>query len=148
MEEKKSLFEELGGRPQLMKIVKHFYDKVYAHPWLGLYFKNTPQEHIENQQADFMTGALGGPKIYAGRSPNDAHPHLFITEELYVLRTHLMMETLKELNVPQAIIDRWIKIEDAFKASMVKTSIDQCHGRYKTEEILAFENPEKIKKAS
>ena len=141
--EKQSLFEEIGGRDYLQAIVKRFYDKVYEHPWLGLYFKNTPQEHIENQQIDFMTGVLGGPQIYMGRSPKDAHPHLLITEELYELRRDILNQTLKEMNAPEKLVERWNKVEDAFKASMIKTSISECKGRYATEEILAFENPNK-----
>lgn len=141
-----SLFDDIGGRPYLTKVVKRFYDKVYAHPWLKLYFQSTPQTHIENQQIDFMQGALGGERVYRGRSPKDAHPHILATEELYELRYQLLFESLREENAPPELIERWQAIEDAFKAVIIKTSLSECQGRFKTDEILAFENP--LKKAA
>ena len=51
-------FEELGGFEILKKITKSFYDKVYADPWMGLYFKEVKQEHIENQQVDFFRQSI------------------------------------------------------------------------------------------
>lgn len=137
-----SLFDEIGGRDTLMRISKKFYDKIYKHPWMSLYFKNTKQSVIESQQVDFMTGALGGPKIYAGRMPLDAHTHLFITEELFDLRQQLLKETFVEENAPQELVDRWLKIDEAFRSQIIKKSPDDCFGRWKTEEILNFPNPE------
>lgn len=143
-----SLFDEIGGKPYLAKVVKTFYDKVYAHPWLKLYFKNTPQEHIENQQVDFMIGALGGPRVYGGRSPKDAHPHIMITEEIFELRNELLIEALKEEKASEELIERWLQIESVFKKAILKSSINQCKGRYTTDEILVFENPQKYKKTA
>jgi truncated hemoglobin YjbI len=66
---REQLFAAVGQHAGILRVAKIFYDKIYAHPWLKLYFAKAPQEHIENQQADFMTGALGGPSIYYGRLP-------------------------------------------------------------------------------
>lgn len=143
-----SLYDEIGGRDYLTKVVKKFYDKVYAHPRLKLYFLKTPQKHIENQQIDFMIGALGGPRIYMGRNPKDVHPHILITEELFELRNELLIEALKEERASVLLIERWLQIEAAFKNSIVKTSVVECKGRYKTDEILNFENPQKYKRSA
>ena len=37
------------------------------------------QDIIEKKQTDFMSGVFGGPSVYAGKSPRDAHVHIFIT---------------------------------------------------------------------
>jgi truncated hemoglobin YjbI len=136
-----NLFEQIGGKPYLQKVAKRFYDKLYAHPWLKNYFKNTRQEIIESQQVDFMTGALGGPRVYSGRMPADAHPHMMITPELFDVREQLLIETLKEESAPPELIDRWMKIEHAFKRQIIKASPDQCKKRWATDEILDFPNP-------
>lgn len=143
-----SLYDDIGGKPYLQKVVKTFYDKVYAHPWLGQFFKNTPQQHIENQQVDFMIGALGGPRIYSGRNPKDAHPHILITEEVFTLRNELLVDALNEEKASTELVERWLQIEGAFKNSIVKNSIKECKGRYASDEILAFDPPIKFKKIS
>ena len=66
-------FEALGGRPILVKISKIFYDKVYDHAWLGKFFAKVDQQIIEDQQVDFLQGALGGDKVYCGKLPVKAH---------------------------------------------------------------------------
>lgn len=143
-----TLFEKIGGRDTLIRISKRFYDKIYKHPWLSLYFKNTKQSIIEAQQVDFMTGALGGPKIYGGRTPVDAHTHLNITNELYELRKQLLTDTLKEENAPSELIDRWFKIEDAFKNHIIKKDISECTKRWVSDEILDFSKQDPIRKVS
>jgi hemoglobin len=143
----KSSIEELGGREMLEKAMKAFYDRVYEHPWIGLYFKDISQDVIEKQQVDFMIGALGGPKsAYSGRLPVDAHKNMFITDELFQVREELLLEAFAEVKAPQELIDRWLKIDNAFKSGIVKKSIEQCEKTFVTDDILDFPNP--IKKVA
>ena len=140
---KNKTFEALGGRVMLEKIAKVFYDKVYQDEWLGLYFQDVPQDVIESQQVDFMTQALGGGKTYLGKLPIPAHKHMFITEDLFETRHYLLMESLNECKADSELMDRWIKIEDAFKNKLIKKNIDECEKRFKTDEILDFPKPKK-----
>jgi truncated hemoglobin YjbI len=70
------LYTAAGGRHRISRVAKIFYDKVYDHPWLKLYFAKVPQQHVENQQTDFMSAAFGGPNTYCGRLPTFAHEHI------------------------------------------------------------------------
>ena len=74
-----NLLEAIGGRPTLEKVHKLFYNKLYEHPWLREFFKEIPQETIENQQTDFMVSNMGGGKIYSGALPKNGHRHMFMT---------------------------------------------------------------------
>lgn len=134
-------FEELGGRPMLEKVSKAFYDKVYEHPWIGLYFKDIKQEVIEVQQVDFMSAALGGPKVYLGKLPVAAHKHMLIKDDIFDLREQLLAEALDECGACQDLKDRWQKIDEAFRAKLVKKSFDDCEKRFKTDEFLYYPNP-------
>jgi truncated hemoglobin YjbI len=145
MSDVKSLFDQIGGKSYLQKITKRFYDKVYKHPWMKLYFKNTRQEVIESQQVDFMTGALGGPRVFSGRMPGDAHPHIMVTPEVFEVREKLLIEALVEEKASPELIDRWLKIEHAFKRQIIKASSSECKKRWTTDEILDFENPENLR---
>lgn len=137
--EKINLYAAIGGRLTLDRVHKLFYDKAYAHPWLGKYFQHIDQAHIERQQSDFMAAAMGGPNVYCGRFPVPAHEHMFITEELFDVRTQLLEASLDEAGLTPEYAARWLKIDRAFKQKLVKHDLSECKKRYFTDEILAFE---------
>jgi len=139
--EETSLYEALGGLRVLQRVHKIFYDKIYRHPWLKLYFAGVTQTVIENQQTDFMAQAMGGPSRYSGKLPVPAHKHMFITEELFETRGRLLEESLREAGVPEDLGARWLKIDRAFKGRLVKRSAAECEGRYKTEPIMVIPKP-------
>jgi hemoglobin len=68
MESSLSLFERIGGRPVLVRLLHHFYSDVRQHRVLGPIFEqqieNWP-EHIETL-ADFWSQVTGGPAKYFG----------------------------------------------------------------------------------
>jgi len=138
-----SKFEELGGKQMLQKVAKLFYDKVYEHKWIGQYFQAVSQEIIESQQVDFMSSALGGPKVYCGRLPVPVHKNMFISEELFEIRHSLLLESLHEANASEELIAKWTKIDEAFKSGLVKKNIGECEKRYFTDEYLSFPDPAK-----
>lgn len=146
----KILFEAIGGRDVIKKVHKVFYDKVYKHPWIGKYFLLIKQEVIEDQQTDFMSQSMGGPRNYLGKFPIPAHKHMFITEELFELREALLKEAMTEVGINPEHQDLWLKIDRAFKKGIVKTSPAECEKRYASDEILNFSNPNPsiIKKAA
>ena len=143
---REELFRAVGERAGIQKGARIFYDKIYAHPWLKLYFASVPQEHIENQQTSFMSGALGGPNHFCGRLPVAAHEHMFITDESFEVRNLLLRESLEEAGVAEEAADAWMKLDNAFRSSIVKTTVSDCKKRYNTDTILDFPNP--MKKAS
>lgn len=140
-------FEKLGGKPMLEKVAKIFYDKIYQHEWIGKYFSHIDQKIIESQQVDFMSSALGGPKDYCGKMPIPTHKNMMITAELFELRQKLLLESLNEADASQGLIDKWLKIDEAFKSGIVKESISDCEKRFFTDIILDFKDPNQ-KKAS
>ena len=139
--EDNTLLQEIGGRPVLEKVHKLFYDKLYEHSWLKIFFLHIDQKVIENQQTDFMVSNMGGGKIYSGGMPRNVHRHMYITEELFDLRTKILKESILACGVPGALAERWIRIDVAFKHSLVKKSIDDCEKRFFTDEILSFPKP-------
>ena len=60
--EDNTLLQEVGGKPVLEKVHKHFYDELNKHPWLKNFFLHIDQKIIENQQTDFMNANMGGWK--------------------------------------------------------------------------------------
>jgi len=71
MEVSTSLFERLGSRPALLRLLRHFYADVRQHRVIGPIFENQIEDwpaHIGNI-ADFWTQITGGPAAYAGAMP-------------------------------------------------------------------------------
>ncbi len=133
---KVSLYEQLGGRATLERVHKIFYDKLYAHPWIGQFFVDVPRNVIEPQQTDFMAQTFGGPAMYCGKFPIPAHKHMFITEELFDLRHTMLGESLQAAGVAPPLAASWLDVDAAFKARLVKRSPSECEGRFKMEPIM------------
>ncbi len=148
MGQNSTLFERIGGRETLERVHKHFYDLVYKDPWIGLYFQEVPQETIENQQSDFMMKAMGGANRYCGKLPIPAHRHMFITNELFDLRTRLLREAIRSVGLSPELEEEWIKIDNAFRKGIVKNSLNDCQKRFETDEIANFSPPISYKKSA
>jgi len=127
---KTKLFDEIGGLETLQRVHKIFYDKVYAHEWLKHYFVNQNQTLIENQQTAFIGEKMGGKISYVGKPPRYAHIHMYITEELFEVRQALLREALQEAGLTPEHINRWLKIDGAFKHHIVKDSLESFHEEY------------------
>ena len=142
MHEEHTLYARMGGRPVLERVHRIFYDKVYAHPWLGQFFTDVDQDYIERQQTDFMSMGMGGPVAFEGTYPVPAHQHIFIPRELFELHLELKEEALRDAGVPQDLAEEWRAIDRSFEAALVKDSLDECEKRHEDDEIVFIPPPE------
>jgi len=124
---KQTLFDAIGGLPTLQHVHKIFYDKVYAHPWLGKFFEDHSQEAIETRQTQFMAEKMGSSKPYLGKEMKMAHRAMYITPDLFEIRRELLRESIKEGGVPDELAERWLKIDSAFYRQIVKDSVESFY---------------------
>ncbi|MCG8355919.1 MAG: group 1 truncated hemoglobin [Kiloniellales bacterium] len=136
-----SFFEEIGGAPCLGRVHRCLYDRLFAHPWLKGYFVRSKREIVESQQNDFWAGLMGGPNVYGGRSPKDAHHHMFVTAEAFAARHALLGEVLRDCGVPEPLRKRWLILDSQFERAIVKRSLAECRGRYRSEEVIVVPRP-------
>lgn len=66
---------------------------------------------------------------------------MFITDEVFDLRSSLLTEALDEAGAPVELKEAWLRIDNSFRHVIVKQSIDQCSKRYAFDEILSFKAP-------
>ncbi len=133
---KQSLFDAIGGLPAMQRVHTSFYDKVYAHPWLGQFFVGHDQKIIELRQTQFMAEKMGAKDIYPGKDLDVAHKRMYITEELLLLRQALLREAIEEEGLAADLLTRWLKIDRAFWS---KIKNDSLHEFQKTD--LKYERP-------
>lgn len=134
------LFDRLGGRMTIDRVHEIFYEKLYSHPWIGKYFSRINKEHISKQQSDFMGMLFGGPRIFSGRMPIDAHMHMMITEDLFALRHQLLEQSLEEAMIAEPEKTEWLAIDSAFKKVLIKKNLDDCRKRFNSDEIINHPN--------
>jgi len=66
-----TLYDRMGGRPVLLKLLKHFYADVRQHAEIAPIFAAKIADwpaHLE-KIADFWSGLTGGPRLYTGGMP-------------------------------------------------------------------------------
>lgn len=139
-----TLFDRIGGLDALRKVHKIFYDKMFAHPWLKQFFVDHPQEIFENQQTTFMAGLMGGPKIYAGKTPKMAHQNILITDEMFEMRSEILSQSIKEAGISDAVRMEWLDADRALKRALVKSSIDECRTMFDGQRIFDIPKPGNI----
>lgn len=120
----------------IFKINQVFYEYIYKDPWLKEVFAVVDQKLITLQQTDFMVGALGGPKRYSGRNPKHAHPHIFVDEEMWALREKYLKQAFQEAEAPLELREKWLDVDEAFKAAIIKKDISDCQKRYFSDAII------------
>jgi truncated hemoglobin YjbI len=128
-------------------ITEEFYELVYRDEWLKLVF-TIDQKTITAQQIDFMVVVLGGEKRYTGKGPADAHPHIFVDEEMWERRKALLVEAMRKVGSPEDLNARWPKIDNAFKLHIVMTDPAECKKRFFSDDLVVVPNPSEKSRAA
>ncbi len=120
----------------ILKVNTDFYEKVYNDPWLKDVFVNVTKEVITSQQTDFIVQVFGGPQNYCGRMPGDAHPHIYVNEEMWELREKYLKESFTINQTPEPIQTKWLKIDNSFKNQIIKKSESDVKPRFRTDDLI------------
>ncbi|HEY4799195.1 MAG TPA: group 1 truncated hemoglobin [Bacteroidia bacterium] len=110
MEQRATLFERIGGMGAVNAAVDIFYKKVLADKSISHFFTNVNMETQAQKQKMFLAYVFGAPLNYTGKNMRDAHAHMHLKEEHFGAVAGHLVATLKELNVPQNLIDEVVAI--------------------------------------
>ncbi len=110
----KTLYEKIGGRAAVNAAVELFYKKLLADNRVNHFFDGVDMKRQMAKQKAFMTYAFGGAPNYSGLSMRKAHERIVkekgLNESHFNAVAENLVATLKELNVPQNLIDEVISI--------------------------------------
>jgi hemoglobin len=104
------IYDKLGGKEAIQAAVDIFYAKILADDSINGFFKNTDMKEQRSKQMLFMCYALGGPQSWKGKNMYEAHKALNLKEEHFNAVAGHFIATLKELNVPQDVIDEAVAV--------------------------------------
>ena len=124
-EEKKSLYERLGGAYAIATVVDAFIEKLLvsdtlnANPAINAARSRVPKAGLKFHVTALVCQVTGGPQTYAGRSMKDAHRHLNISEREWDAMVRDFVEVLDRFKVPKAEQGELLTIVGSTKGDIV-----------------------------
>ena len=124
-EEKKSLYERLGGAYAIATVVDAFIEKLLvndtlnANPAIREARTRVPKAGLKFHVTALVCQVTGGPQTYTGRSMKDAHRHLNITEREWDAMARDFVEVLDQFKVPKAEQAELLTIVGSTKGDIV-----------------------------
>jgi len=125
-EEKKSLYDRLGGAYAIATVVDAFIEKLLvndtlnANPAIREARSRVPKAGLKFHVTALVCQVTGGPQTYTGRSMKDAHRHLHITEREWDAMVHDFVEVLDQFKVPKAEQAELLTIVGSTKGDIVQ----------------------------
>lgn len=101
-----TLFETIGGRPSIEKMVTAFYQRVLADAELSPFFEGTDTEKLQRMQVAFFSIALGGGEPEAMPSLRAIHQGRGIEVRHLSRFTELLVETLAEVGIDEEVANK------------------------------------------
>ena len=99
-----TIYQRIGGEAAISAAVDRFYERVLADPTLSHFFSGVSMARLKAHQFAFLSQALGGPKQHSVASTRDAHSRLAIEQRHFDSVAVHLVETLRELGVPEDIM--------------------------------------------
>lgn len=133
----------LPSDAELHALARTFYDKVYAHPWIGQFFRNVDQAHQELKLVRFFHLSWHDPMYgpLQGKYLEQEHAHMYITPALFELRQALFAQAVREHDHPEALVQAFLAFNEQWRPYLVKASLDECTDAYTGLEIVAVPPP-------
>ncbi|MBL8630600.1 MAG: group 1 truncated hemoglobin [Rhodospirillaceae bacterium] len=104
-----TLLERIGGETAVNAVVNSFYDKVFTDETLKPFFANTDFEKQRVRQGKFLIQFMAGKMPTANEYMRNAHrkyvAEMGLNDKHFDIVAGHLVNTLKEFNVPQALID-------------------------------------------
>ena len=92
-------YDDIGGAGAVKAAVAVFYQRVLDDPDLRAWFADVDLQRLKAHQRAFLSHALGGPDLFAGRSMAQAHAGLAITDDAFQAVVEHLVMTLHDLGV-------------------------------------------------
>lgn len=116
---KDALYRELGGKDGITKVVDLFLAKVDNDLRINLFFEKTDHKDLRNLVIEQFCQATGGPCVYSGRSMEEAHSGLNLTDADFDAFVEDLIAAMDELKVAKANQDKLLALLGPMKPQVV-----------------------------
>ena len=111
-------YERLGGDTGVARLIDAFVDRVFDDFIIGFFFIGKDRERIKIFEAQHAARHLGGPSRYGGRPVHRVHGPLPINRGHFRRRLAILRTVLREHQVDEDIIERWVSRDRALEAAV------------------------------
>ena len=124
-EEKKPLYDRLGGVYAIATVVDAFIEKLLvnrtlnANPAIREARARVPKAGLKFHVTALVCQVTGGPQMYTGRSMKEAHRNLHITQREWDAMVHDFVDVLDQFKVPKAEQTELLTIVGSTKGDIV-----------------------------
>jgi hemoglobin len=124
-----SLYERLGGFYPIAAVVDDFIERLLvnetlnANPAIDEARASVPKAGLKYRVTELVGQVTGGPQAYTGRSMQESHAHLNITEQEWQAMMEDFKATLDHFEVPAQEQGELISILEGTKADIVKAGL-------------------------
>ncbi len=122
-QDKKSLYDRLGGYNAVAAVVDDFIGRLIADKRFTKFFVGHSEDSLKKIRqhiVDQFCAAAGGPCLYTGRDMKSSHKGLGITGEDWDAAAKHLVESLDKFNVPKAEKDDLLAFVTSLRKDIVE----------------------------
>ncbi len=122
-QEKKSLYDRLGGYNAVAAVVDDFIGRLVADKRFSKFFVGHSEDSLKKIRqhiVDQFCNAAGGPCLYTGRDMKTSHKGLGITADDWDAAAKHLVESLDKFNVPKAEKDDLLAFVTSLRKDIVE----------------------------
>lgn len=116
-----SVFNRIGGAAAVQVVVADLYRRVLGDPLLEPRFRGVDMAALELHQRQFVTTALGGPEVYRGRTLEEAHAGLRITDTEFLAVGRHLADALRAAGVTDDLVGQIVAAVVSLRPHVVAT---------------------------
>jgi len=116
---KDALYRELGGADGIARVVDLFLAKIANDLRINLFFETTDLKDLRRLVIEQFCAASGGPCTYTGRTMEEAHSGLNLSDADFAAFVEDLIAALDELKVPKASQDKLLALLGPMKPQVV-----------------------------
>ncbi len=114
-----ALYNDLGGTPGIERVVDATLAIVHDDPHINLFFENTDIPDLRRLLVEQICAATGGPCEYTGRSMEESHSGLGLTDEDFDRFVADMIAAMDGLSVPKELQQRLLGLLGPMRTQIV-----------------------------
>jgi hemoglobin len=122
-QDKKSLYDRLGGYNAVAAVVDDFIGRLVADKRFTKFFVGHSEDSLKKIRqhiVDQFCAAAGGPCLYTGRDMKTSHKGLGITADDWDAAAKHLVESLEKFNVPKAEKDDLLAFVSSLRKDIVE----------------------------
>jgi hemoglobin len=114
-----ALYLELGGTPGITSVVDAFLPRINGDARINTLFRNVDHDDLRRLVIEQLCAATGGPCTYTGRSMEEAHSGLNLTDADFKAFVDDLVAAMNQLKVPKPSQKKLLALLSPMKPQIV-----------------------------